>query len=134
MRVYIAGPMTGIPYYNWPAFIDAQKAWSDEGWEVVTPIEANHIVWRRHYGRDYDPSTDYFTYGNKISNEIYGEDQKLLSLSDAIALLPGWRASKGANHELYTARLLNLAVFDAMTFAELSPEGEPIMKQALGAS
>lgn len=40
MRVYIAGPMTGLPEYNFPAFHAAAKAWRDAGWEVLNPAEA----------------------------------------------------------------------------------------------
>lgn len=38
-RVYIAGPMTGLPDFNFPAFHAAAAAWRAAGWEVFNPAE-----------------------------------------------------------------------------------------------
>lgn len=98
MRVYIAGPMTGIEDFNFPAFFAAADAWRAVGWDVVNPAEAFD-------GDQTLPYRDYVAY-----------DISLLKTCDAIAMLPGWDGpnSRGAVWEReIAARLLGLAVYDA---------------------
>ena len=39
--IYIAGPMSGIPYFNFPAFDTAKAFLILQGWDVVSP--ADHL-------------------------------------------------------------------------------------------
>lgn len=117
MKVYIAGPMTGYADYNVDAFDDAQTRWIMKGHEAHTPFESSDVVWQRHHGRGFAPGKDRCEYGDTILREIFAEDVKLLLSCDAIALLPGWRKSRGANVELAVARLFGLTIFDAATMA-----------------
>lgn len=38
-RLYLAGPMTGLPDFNYPAFHAAAAAWRAAGWTVANPAE-----------------------------------------------------------------------------------------------
>ena len=105
MKVYLAGPMTGIPDSNFPAFHAAAKAWRERGMEI------------RFNG---DVTLPYATY-------IRAEIQHLLEV-DAVAFLPGWRTSKGATFEHSIATMLGLTLFDAVTFKAL--ESESILNEA----
>ena len=109
MRVYIAGPMTGLPDWNFPAFMAAAAAWRAEGWEVVNPAEA------------FGGATDlpYSAYVEK--------DLADLRACQAIALLPGWngKGARGSVWERYVAEMLGLEVYDAETFIRLSPPPGP---------
>jgi nucleoside 2-deoxyribosyltransferase len=96
LKVYIAGPMTGYEEFNFPAFYAAAQAWTDAGWEAVNPAEAT----------DGDTTLDYRWY--------LRQDIKLLVDCDAIAMLEGYEASKGAMLELNIAQALGLRVFNAM--------------------
>lgn len=99
MRVYIAGPMTGLPEYNFPAFHAAAKAWRDAGWEVLNPAEAF----------DGDTSRPY--------EEYVDHDIDLIRTCDAVAMLPGWNGpnARGSVWERAIARkLLHIAVYDAL--------------------
>lgn len=99
MRIYIAGPMTGLPEFNFPAFHAAAKAWRDAGWEVHNPAEA--------FGGD---TTRAYT-------EYVDHDLALLQTCDAVAMLPGWDGpnARGSVWERAVARsLLHIAVYDAL--------------------
>ena len=98
-RVYIAGPMTGIPEFNFPAFNRAAAAWRRHGYEVINPAE----------NEGGDTSLPYDHY---MRQDI----QHVLNV-DAIAVLPGWESSKGASLEVHIATVLGLKVYDA----ELGP-------------
>lgn len=91
-RIYLAGPMTGYPDLNYPAFHRAAKALRDLGYEVYNPAEyeANEA--------DEFPLREAFTeYANYILNR-----------ADIIALLPGHENSVGATAELSLARVVKL--------------------------
>jgi hypothetical protein len=72
VRVYIAGPMTGLPDYNFPAFYAAAERWRAYGWDVINPAEAFGGV----------TNLPYKSYCQK--------DVEDLQACDAIAMLDGW--------------------------------------------
>jgi hypothetical protein len=98
MRVYIAGPMTGLPDYNFPAFNQAAEAWRAFGWDVLNPAES------------FDGRTD-LPYREYVEHDL-----DLLETCDAIAMLPGWDGSnaRGSVWERAIARRwFKIPVYDA---------------------
>lgn len=88
-RIYLSGPMTGIPDHNFPAFHEWAARLRAQGHEVVSPAELSE---------------------GKTWVECLRVDIRELCGCDAIALMPGWEASKGANLELHVAHRLELEV------------------------
>src|SRR3972149_11223209 len=91
--VYLAGPMTGKPAYNFQEFRFFANDLELRGFRPVTPFEANNKVWRRPFGRDFDPFVDRCDYGDPLLKEMLDADIALLCSTDAVALLPGWKES-----------------------------------------
>lgn len=116
MRVYIAGPMTGLPEFNFPAFHEAAAAWREAGWEVLNPAEAF----------DGDTSRQYKDYVE--------HDMVLIRSCDAIAMLPGWDGdgARGSVWERAIALLLGLSVYDAHAPVRPTPRlpAETILQEA----
>ena len=104
--------MTSKPAYNALAFARAKLRLSQMGHAVVTPLEVNSHVWARHHGRPFDPERDRCDYGDPLLKEMFAADIAELLSRDGIALLDGWRESKGATAEVGIARLFGLAVLD----------------------
>lgn len=98
LRIYLAGPMTGLPDYNYPAFAAAEERGKAKWLDIHSP----------HKNFNEDKTLPYATY--------IRADMKMLLECNAIALLPGWQKSKGARFELHVAQLLGHAVLDAETF------------------
>lgn len=95
MRVYIAGPMSGLPEFNYPSFRRAAHMWRRAGWDVLDPSEK------------FDGRTD-------LPYEIYIKASiSDVLCADAIAMLPGWENSKGATLERTIVELLGKPVYDA---------------------
>jgi hypothetical protein len=105
-RAYVAGPMRGIPESNYPAFFAAEELFRSAGWEVVNPARMD--------GDDKDTKHPAEFYRRRALPTLIG--------CDAIALLPGWQDSPGANDELLVARMCGLDVLDAETMGPLAPE------------
>ncbi len=99
MRIYVAGPMTGLPDLNFPAFHAAAARLRGIGHEVVNPAEINA-----------DPSAAWAT--------CMRQDIRELMTCDAVALLPGWEASRGASLEQHIATVLGMPCCPA---AEIPP-------------
>ena len=103
--LYVAGPMTGYPEFNYPAF-NKGAAWQlrNAGFRVWNPAERvdSHIA--RHYV------------------DLLRDDLKGLLECDGVAILPGWEFSTGARNEVTVAGVLRMPVkpvADWLTYQEL---------------
>jgi Domain of unknown function (DUF4406) len=102
MKLYIAGPMSGIKEYNYPAFMQAEKELQAKGFETENPATDGQVegwIW-----------TDYMRRG-------------LVQLlkCEGVALLPEWYLSKGATIERNLAATLDMPV--AMIETWLTSDG-----------
>lgn len=114
--IYLAGPMTGRPLYNFEAFNAAKNALVASGNRVVlTPFDANNIVWNRHFGRDFDVYKDTCDWGDEKLGEIVLENQGFIVRCDTIAILAEWFLSKGTMQELVFGINLTKKIFDYST-------------------
>ena len=94
--------MTGIEEYNFPAFDEAEKSLSEQGWEVISPAQMD-----REAG--FNPAKDEFT--PEIKEQTIRRDVEAVLRADAIALLPGFLYSTGATAELALARWRGIRIF-----------------------
>lgn len=112
MRVYVAGPMTGYPDLNFPAFHTAAATLRQRGFVVLNPAEIN---------ADHDAAFEAFlatVTGDEAREKArvahwracMKRDIAALVTCDGIALLPGWERSRGATLEHHNATQLGLVV------------------------
>ena len=118
MKIYIAGPMRGIPYYNFPAFDKAAKMLRDFGYTVASPAEMDRAVGSDP--KDLPPDFDW----NSISDDfdIHAcliRDVEAVYASDAIYLLLGWKESTGVKMEKAVAEFLGRKVIYAGTRGDM---------------
>ncbi|ROT46097.1 DUF4406 domain-containing protein [Pusillimonas sp. NJUB218] len=100
MKIYIAGPMTGLPDLNFPAFHAAAKLLRDEGHTVVNPAELN-----------IEPGASW--------QQCMRIDIRELVTCEGIFLLPNWTLSRGARLEFHIASQLCMKVVEAWNFPPL---------------
>jgi hypothetical protein len=90
--IYLSGPMTGLPDYNYPAFREAARTLRSYGQIVFDPSEA------------FEGKTD-------LPKEVYmRKDIEALLKADVVALLPGWNTSSGAQLEVEVAKQCGIPI------------------------
>ena len=110
MNIYIAGPMTGIPHFNAEAFNDAAEFLREQGHEVFNPVE-NAIDRHGHDIIEGNPGGDEriaARHGFSIRKSMFDGLQWICTKADAIALLPEWEKSLGAQAEWTVARSIGI--------------------------
>lgn len=90
--LYLAGPMTGLPDHNYPAFNAAASKLRSAGYEVVNPAELGLP--------DGLPWIEYMRAGIAAM---------MMRKCEGVALLPGWTQSKGALAEASLAVAMDLS-------------------------
>jgi hypothetical protein len=92
MKLYIAGPMTGLTDLNYPTFFAAAEQLVDAGHEPINPARAE--------GREGCKTwADYMRVGIRDVLDCEG-----------VALLEGWENSQGATLERFIAIRLDVPV------------------------
>lgn len=105
-QVYIAGPMSGYPEFNFPAFFRAQKNFEDHGWKVWNPAakenEADVEAYKSFASGD---AKELVANGWDYKGAITWDLEKVIN-GDAIFMLKGWEFSPGACAEHATAKFI----------------------------
>jgi len=89
--LYIAGPMSGLPESNYPAFFDAEEKLQLAGYTTLNPAS--------NVNPDPDNYVEWLRLGLRQVLDAHG-----------VALLPGFGSSKGATLELFVAAFLKMPV------------------------
>lgn len=109
--IYIAGPMRGIPYFNFHAFDAARDKLEAEGWQVISPADIDREngfdAMQCPLKTDWNDLTDL-----PITREAcFDRDiEAIRNKCDAIYMLKGWQGSTGAQAEYWCAKWLGLEV------------------------
>jgi hypothetical protein len=110
--VYLAGPMRGIPDFNFPAFDRAAERLRAQGWEVFSPADHDREV--NGHEIEANPTGDEEIARQKtgfnIREALKADTSWICRQADAIALLPGYENSLGAKAELALAMALGLTL------------------------
>lgn len=116
--LYVAGPMSNLPQFNFPLFETVAVALRADGYTIVSPHECDaeetraaawaspdgkvHTgmeTWGDCLGRDVRMLADGLSVGTHTENT--GELLKI----DGIAFLPNWEKSRGARLEAFVGLL-----------------------------
>lgn len=115
--IYIAGPMTGYPEFNFPAF-DAARDYLERDWNVISPADMD-----RELG--FDPAWDDVTA--EFLRDAMRRDIDAVMHVDALYALAGWEQSKGASAEVALAKWRGIPVH-----YEEVPSGTPALVSPVG--
>ena len=100
MRVYVSGPMRGVPNFNYPRFNAVAQILRDHGHEVVNPVEVG-----KAFGKPERINAD-----EGLLREVVKAEAALVPTCEAICLIKGWQRSVGAKRELQIALAMGMEV------------------------
>lgn len=99
MRLYVSGPMRGLPNSNFPAFDKVANELRDMGHDVLSPADSF---------KDED--------GNPVRglprSEYLKHDIQLILICDGVVVIDGWYDSPGARFEVSEAFSIDIPVFE----------------------
>jgi hypothetical protein len=105
VRLYVAGPMTGIPQNNYPEFFNVERYLRDRGYDILNPARIDQL---------YNQSLAPRPWNWYMRKAIH-----MLVSCDGVATLPGWRQSRGASLEVDVARRLEMGVRPYLEWPEV---------------
>lgn len=124
MKVYIAGPMTGVPQFNVPLFDRVATELRAAGYDVVSPAELDSPEMRAAALESKDGALAPLEDKTKETwGQVLARDVRVLSDQgiEAIVLLPGWEKSRGARLEATVGLLNKLSFFQYVGEPQIDP-------------
>lgn len=119
-RHYLAGPMSGIPQFNFPAFKAAAEELRLTGIRVESPHELDSPAVQAAAWASIDGTlSPDGTIAGETWGDILARDVKTVAdKCDALILLPGWSRSRGARLEAFVGVLTGKKFY---TYPDLTP-------------
>lgn len=106
MRVYLSGPMTGVPACNFPAFDEACAKLRDAGHSVISPHEQDSLALQTASRASVDGvNTIESTPGESLGRTLGNDVKVVIDDVEAIVLLNCWERSRGSRLEVYAGLL-----------------------------
>ena len=115
MKIYIAGPMSGVEDFNFPLFFETEEKLKELGYEVINPAHNDGETLEEALAMAGTPDKP----NNPWSYYMRRDLPNVLNV-DALCVLPNWRRSKGALLEVHIAKALGLPIY-VLKDGELTP-------------
>ncbi|MDN6286080.1 MAG: DUF4406 domain-containing protein [Corynebacterium casei] len=100
MTIFISGPMSGLPDFNYPSFHEAGEYLQAKGERFFSPAHFKSGVAKPPPRPEFAEPWEYYMR----------QSLKQLLLCDRILMLPGWENSRGATIEKELAIILNMQI------------------------
>lgn len=107
LKVYLAGPMSGYPQFNFPLFYKAAAQLRADNWNIVSPAELDadtdaeipKAALASPDGKHINKGVAGHTWGDLLARDV-----KMLADDgiEGIIFLPDWEKSRGARLEAFT--------------------------------
>lgn len=115
MKIYLAGPMRGIPEFNFPEFHRYAKKLREQGHTVFSPAEQDIETYGCDISKGIDSGSELELvekFGFDLRKTLCTDLSWICLEADAVALMPEWKKSRGAQAERATAIALGLNIIE----------------------
>ncbi len=116
-KIYLAGPMTGIEYFNFPMFDTFRDIYKNMGYIVFSPADHDRELleqpewWMPQESDSLGPWKEWNIVGAPTLRKMLGDDLGWIAKNAThMAMLPGWEKSNGAFAEWALAKALSLDI------------------------
>ena len=110
-RIYLAGPMRGHEFYNFPGFHYKAQELSINGWNVFDPARVDCITLGivELYDQKKWQEVHELVVKHVAERDAFTRDiQFIINHADAVYMMAGWENSRGAQAEWAIARAIGL--------------------------
>jgi len=133
--LYLAGPMSHYPNFNFPAFEEATATLRSQGMTVISPHELDKAHDAKDYAAAAGSSTGNIADLKQTWGDFLSRDVKIVADAvTGVALLPAWQNSKGAKLEVTVALLQGKPIYQYHTGSGLSQLDRTWVKDVLYAN
>jgi hypothetical protein len=121
--LYLAGPMTGIAQFNFPAFESMSEELRHAGYGVISPHEEDHPEVQAAAWASPDGDISKLPQGKAGSDPGLTASKNIqdIARSHGVALLDDWHKSSGTVHEVATAHRFRIPVAPAALWLAADP-------------
>ena len=106
MKIYIAGPMSGVEDFNFPLFFETEEILKELGYEVINPAHNDGESLEEALANAGSPEKPRNSWSYYMRRDL----AHVLAV-DALCVLPDWQKSKGASLEVHVAESLGLPIY-----------------------
>lgn len=133
LTFYLAGPMSGIPQFNYPEFHRIAAELRDAGYSIISPAEQDSPEMQKAALASSDGLVDgqmpVDGPGIVMAGENWGQvmarDVRLIfDYCDGVIVMNGWEKSRGSRLEVFVANLTGRDVFVYQGDGKIRPMGE----------
>lgn len=118
--VYIAGPMTGLPRFNYPAFAEAEELIAECGVSVFNPTKLTNTADEYNEIMNSPDGSYNFSSGKTWSDFIIPSIKVILDHAGSLVFLKNWQTSRGARLEAVSALLCGKPCYTYPHLVELT--------------
>lgn len=112
MRLYVAGPMSGYPEHNFPAFREAAEVLRDMGHDVTSPVEMDESA-----GFDSETAPNVEAGSEQWASFLARDVIVIAGDVEGVVVIEGWEKSRGAALEVHVARELGKPIYRLSDYA-----------------
>jgi hypothetical protein len=107
---YLAGPMSNIPQFNFPRFLEVAGILRNLGYEILNPAEMDspEVTAKAMASKDGAPDPDGPTWGDFLARDV----KRVADESRGVIMLDNWEQSKGARLECFVAMQCGFDVYE----------------------
>lgn len=96
--IYLSGPMSGYPNFNYDKFNEVTRILRDVGYEVINPVDLQGEPKNTTFDEEGNSIVDPIDWKHLLSRDIKVMLDRKVTM---VVLLDGWEKSKGARAEIF---------------------------------